>query len=282
MFKITEFSKISQVSAKALRYYDRIDLLKPSHIDKATGYRYYTADQLKKVHQILVFKDLGFTLEQMIPLMDGRMTKEQTRSMLLHKSAEVQNLLQTEQARLARLEARLTELNKVDANEPPLNVVVRQTEPTLIASIREVTSKADIPRMVEELEAFTKQHSKGSPQKTIVLWHSCAECEDSVDLEVAFPIFKLIAGDERVQVRELEGTLAACVAHSAGLAGSYTVSARLAFWLQENGYQIPDNEPSREMYWEHPEAADHSIMAEMQMPIERLQPDKSSGGDDEE
>ena len=46
MFKIGEFSKIAQVSGCLLRYYDDIDLFKPQHIDRWTGYRYYTADQL--------------------------------------------------------------------------------------------------------------------------------------------------------------------------------------------------------------------------------------------
>ena len=112
MFKITEFSKISQVSAKALRYYDQIGLLKPSYTDPDTGYRFYTADQLKRVHRILVFKDLGFTLEQMIPLLDGALGTEQMRAMLLHKSAEIAEMLREEQARLNRLGARLGELER--------------------------------------------------------------------------------------------------------------------------------------------------------------------------
>ena len=45
MFKIGEFSKLSQVSIRMLRYYDEMGLLKPDRIDTFTGYRLYSAAQ---------------------------------------------------------------------------------------------------------------------------------------------------------------------------------------------------------------------------------------------
>jgi hypothetical protein len=41
MLKIGDLSKLSRVSVKALRYYDEMGLLKPAHVDRFTGYRYY-------------------------------------------------------------------------------------------------------------------------------------------------------------------------------------------------------------------------------------------------
>ncbi|ADG05308.1 MerR family transcriptional regulator [Kyrpidia tusciae] len=55
MFKISEFSKIIRVSVKTLRYYDRLGLLRPARTDDVTGYRYYTADQLFRLHRILAY-----------------------------------------------------------------------------------------------------------------------------------------------------------------------------------------------------------------------------------
>lgn len=46
MLKIGEFSKLSRVSVRMLRHYDEIGLLPPASIDSATGYRYYSEDQL--------------------------------------------------------------------------------------------------------------------------------------------------------------------------------------------------------------------------------------------
>ena len=64
MLKIGDFSSLSQVSIKTLRYYDERGLLSPAHVDPQTGYRYYSASQLSRLHRILALKDLGFSLEQ--------------------------------------------------------------------------------------------------------------------------------------------------------------------------------------------------------------------------
>ena len=69
MFKIGDFSRLAQVSVKALRYYGKLGLLKPAWIDRYTGYRYYTAEQLPRLNRILALKDLGFSLEQIKQLL---------------------------------------------------------------------------------------------------------------------------------------------------------------------------------------------------------------------
>ena len=64
MFKISEFSKLSRIPLQTLRYYDQIGLLKPAKTDESSGYRYYSAEQLLKINRIVIFKELGFTLQQ--------------------------------------------------------------------------------------------------------------------------------------------------------------------------------------------------------------------------
>lgn len=48
MMRIGDFSKLSRVSIKTLRYYDEMGLLKPLSIDGSTGYRFYTASTLRQ------------------------------------------------------------------------------------------------------------------------------------------------------------------------------------------------------------------------------------------
>ncbi len=57
MFKIGDFSKLSRVSVKTLRYYDKLGLLKPAHVDHFTGYRYYSADQPPQLNRILALDE---------------------------------------------------------------------------------------------------------------------------------------------------------------------------------------------------------------------------------
>lgn len=64
MYKIGEFSGLTGASVKTLRYYDQIDLLKPSSIDNFTNYRYYSDSEVQRYKRILYLKEIGFTLEE--------------------------------------------------------------------------------------------------------------------------------------------------------------------------------------------------------------------------
>ena len=64
MFKIGEFSRLSRVSVRMLRHYDRLGLLTPSETDRFTGYRYYSARQLMSLNRILALKEVGFSLDE--------------------------------------------------------------------------------------------------------------------------------------------------------------------------------------------------------------------------
>lgn len=64
MFKIGEFSKLTQVSIRMLRYYDEVNLLKPEEVDKWTGHRMYSALQIPKLNRILYLRDSGFNVSE--------------------------------------------------------------------------------------------------------------------------------------------------------------------------------------------------------------------------
>lgn len=64
LFKIGDFSKLTGLPVKTLRYYDDIDLFKPIDVDLFTGYRYYREDQIQDLELIMKLKNIGFTLEE--------------------------------------------------------------------------------------------------------------------------------------------------------------------------------------------------------------------------
>lgn len=64
LYKIGEFSKLTNVPIKTLRYYDEINLFKPQEIDLFSGYRYYSKEQIEDLMVILNLKDVGFSLEE--------------------------------------------------------------------------------------------------------------------------------------------------------------------------------------------------------------------------
>lgn len=69
MLKIGEFSKLTQVSVRMLPHYDEIGLLKPAETDRLTDYRYYKEEQLPAMCRIKALKDMGFSLADIIRIM---------------------------------------------------------------------------------------------------------------------------------------------------------------------------------------------------------------------
>lgn len=64
LYRIGEFSKLTGIPIRTLRYYDSIDLFKPSEVDLFTSYRYYKEEQVKNLELINELKEVGFTLEE--------------------------------------------------------------------------------------------------------------------------------------------------------------------------------------------------------------------------
>ena len=73
---VSELAKLRNTSAETLRYYDRINLLKPCYIDPQTGYRYYSIRQYEKLGTILELRALGMPLEQIAYYFDNRNLKK--------------------------------------------------------------------------------------------------------------------------------------------------------------------------------------------------------------
>ena len=61
-YSIKELSELAGVSARTLRYYDEIGLLKPLRVNEA-GYRYYGEREVESLQQILFYRERGFELK---------------------------------------------------------------------------------------------------------------------------------------------------------------------------------------------------------------------------
>jgi DNA-binding transcriptional MerR regulator len=67
-YSVNKLSKLSGVSARTLRYYDEIGLLKPARVAQS-GYRIYGPQELDVLQQILFYRELRFSLEEIKSLL---------------------------------------------------------------------------------------------------------------------------------------------------------------------------------------------------------------------
>jgi DNA-binding transcriptional MerR regulator/effector-binding domain-containing protein len=194
MFKIGEFSKLGQVSTRRLRHYDQLGLLKPSQTDKFTGYRYYTIDQLARLHRIIALKELGLPLEQIAGLLkkENELSPETLRGMLTLRRAELEQHLRETQSQLVEVEARLHHLEQ--AGQPsPYEIVIKAVPAQTVASVR-----ATVPTLAEmgyycealytQLYTGLKQQGLTPLQPEVTLYHSDEFIETDVEVETAVPV----------------------------------------------------------------------------------------------
>ncbi|TVX98676.1 MerR family transcriptional regulator [Cohnella terricola] len=270
MFKISEFSKISQVSVKTLRYYDQLNLLKPAHTDLYSGYRYYTANQLFQLHRILAYKELGFSLEEIRRMIDEQIPLEQIRGMFRFKQHEIQSNVDKEQAKLVRIQERLDAIEYEGKQRFTHDVVLKEVEPQLVASYRQRTCFRQIPDMFRQLDDYLGNAGRSSLSQ-IILWHGSEESDEDMDIEAARLLTDKVPSRSPFAVQQLQGIpLMATLIHYCRTTSRCTASTELALWIERNGYRMIENEPRREICIPHEQTGDpEAYVAEVQIAVER-------------
>lgn len=96
--QIKEFAELVGVSVRTLHYYDEIGLLKPSEVDKYTGYRFYDKKSFEKIQEILFYRELDFSLKTISEIItspehDKRQALAEQRDLLLAKKKHIEQLI---------------------------------------------------------------------------------------------------------------------------------------------------------------------------------------------
>ncbi|MBD5450143.1 MAG: MerR family transcriptional regulator [Lachnospiraceae bacterium] len=82
---IGEIADFFGVSRKAIRLYEKKGIIKPVKVDAENGYRYYSAEQVQQLNALLELKALGFSLDEIKMIIDGKREKSALLEMLEKK-----------------------------------------------------------------------------------------------------------------------------------------------------------------------------------------------------
>ena len=143
MLKIGEFSKLSRVSVRMLRHYDEIGLLKPAEIDRFTDYRYYREDQLPIAGRIAALKDMGFSLADIVRILEAYDDREKLDQFFSARQEELEALSRDTAYKLTLLDAARKRLRKEE--DMSYNVTLKTIPERYAATIRMI-----IPRYEDE------------------------------------------------------------------------------------------------------------------------------------
>lgn len=273
MIRIGDFSKLSQVSIKTLRFYDDRGLLKPVHVDNLNGYRYYDCGQLPRLHRILVLKNLGFSLEEITHLLEENLSAGQLHGMLKMRQAQINRNVHQETERLGQVEKWLRHIEQEDFMSD-YDVVIKRINPIKIASIRGIVpTPPEQGGLWNELEGYLAMHHIRGTEACFSLYHDDEHRERDWDIEVCEPISGDLPEEGNVRITTLPSVAEmASTIHAGPFVTLDQAYDAILKWVDENGYLITG--PCREVYLKTPKRPgdqnDTGTVTEIQFPVTKV------------
>lgn len=270
MFRIGEFSKLTQVSIRMLRYYDETGLLKPAMTDKFTGYRLYCASQIPQLQKILLLRDMQFNISEIkytLKMWDTKSIIE----ILKDKKDEIIKDILIQQKKIEKINIAIQDIydDKIDIH---YNVVIRKIPRYKVVSLRKIIPDYFYEGYLwKELNAFIKKEKIELIQgiNNITLFHSEKQLDKEVDIEVCYIVKKLDKNKNNFIYHEIEDVeMMACIM----VYGDYKNigSAYYSFdkWLKKHK-QYETYNPSRQIchIGAYNEKNSEKFLTEVQTPI---------------
>ncbi|MET8261862.1 MerR family transcriptional regulator [Micromonospora sp. NPDC005205] len=275
MFTIGDFARLGRVSVRMLRHYDSIGLLPPASVDPHTGYRFYRADQLRRLNRVIALKELGLTLEQVRSIVDDAVDVAELRGMLRLRRSQLAEQLAADTARLTAVEARLRMIES-EGRMTTQDVVLKEIAPVRVAELTAVAPSyqgEDISPVIQPLypELFRRLTAAGiTPTGPSIAWYEPAPGDDGeavvVHAGVTVGVGAEAASD--IAVVDLPAVrTAATIIHHGPMDDVEQSMQVLARWIEDNGYCTDGF--AREVYLDYCPDAPEKGVTELQLVVYR-------------
>lgn len=224
-YTVQKLGRLAGVSARTLRYYDEMGILKPARIS-SSGYRIYGKNEVDRLQQILFYRELGVSLERIgeiitSPGYDAARALEKHRSELLEKRSQLDRLIENVEKTIAANEGRIVmndnekfegfKQKLIDDNERQYGKEVREKygDETVNRSNRKVKNMSKeqydkVTRLSDEIievlkEAFKTGDPAGEPAQRAADLHRQWLCFfwDSYSKEAHAGVARMYVDDER-------------------------------------------------------------------------------------
>ncbi len=236
MFRIGEFSKLTQVSIRMLRYYDETGLLKPAQTDKFTGYRLYSTEQIPILNKIIFLRDVGFNVSD-IAIALSRWDNISIVNQLENKRMEIGNIIYTEQNKLSKIEQALKDIEQ-DKISIHYNVTIKNIPGHQVLSLRKIIPDYYAEgKLWEEMSGFAGENGISISGNTFTIYHDTEYKERDVDVELCAPVDEMgkIIKEYIYRYTEPVPIMACTMVYGAfsNIAGAYLSFAN---WLAEHNH----------------------------------------------
>ena len=268
MYRIGEFSKLAKTTVKTLRHYDEQGLLIPASVDRDTGYRLYSTEQLARLSKIIAYRQAGLSLEEIGRALDG----DDLPSILRGRLAELSREQESVNDRINRIQSLIAHMKEEYFME--YQAVTKELPECIVYSKRMVVPDYDayfsiIPELGEEVRKHNPDLKCVVPEYSFIVYHAGEYREKDIDMEYCEAVDKFGVEFDDVIFKKMESVPAVCVMHKGPYSGLGKAYAYAFKFIEENGFAAADN--PRESYidgiWNKEDEAEW--LTEVQIPVKR-------------
>jgi len=263
MYRIGEFSKMSKTTIKALRYYDEIGLLKPEVTDKFTNHRFYSTQQLFRLHRIQELRQVGLSINEINLILSGH----DSEPALQRRKAELISELAHGQSQLSRIEFILQ-----GASTMNYSATIKEIPDCIVYSKKfTLPHYSDcmkiIPAIGAAVEAKYPDLKCAVPEYCFCVYLDGEHKEENINMELCEAVEKVYPDFDGIVFKTLSAATVVSVFHKGAYSKLGHAYAYVSKWIEENGYTAADN--PRESYidgiWN--KDSEDEWLTEIQVPI---------------
>lgn len=264
-YQIGEFSRITALSIKTLRYYHQEGILEPSRIDGNTGYRFYNNESWERAQTVTQLRSFGFTVEKVKNILENCREDCDVRTYLMERKEEIKRQVGELESKSKKIDLLFTMQEEYETMKTTANIELKQINRIQYASVRYKGRYDQIGGYIGVLMRHAARFAVG---KIFCLYHDAEYKDDGADIEVCIKVRKPVNKAD-VSTHTLNGYTAVSGIHIGPyetLSDSYK---RLTDYCKENSYKIQI--PIREIYIKGPgmifKRNPQKYVTEIQLPV---------------
>lgn len=240
MYIISQFSKITGLTIKALRYYDEKGILIPSYRDKENLYRYYNDEDIKKAQLIKYLRSLNFSIMEITETLSLVEDQNDLTYILQEKIKYIENNISREKELINKINSNTITINNELQNNN-YEITITDVEEIFVASLRFTGEYQELEKYVPLLYKVVKNNKTG-PHFNCYFDDDYAK---QANIELCIPIKKEIS-NSAVKCIKLPKITALHTVHYGDYNRLYL--AYRAVFKYANKHQIKISTPIREVY----------------------------------
>ncbi len=250
MYTIGQFSRVTGLTVKSLRHYQKEGLIEPVYVDEATGYRYYDANLIERATVIGQLRRMDFSIETIREILgsceeDADLVgwldqhKEDLRQKIRHNQDIVRSLDE-----IINIQQEIA-MNAKNANH---QIEEKKVEPTLVAGVRMKGCYGECGKGFSKIGRALGRYITGKP---MCLYYDDCYKEADADFEPCMPLKKDIQADG-ISVRQLPGGRCVSLVFQGpyGETSHHQTYQRIFDYIEQHEYT--SQLPSREIFIKGP------------------------------